>query len=554
MSESCLRLLIQSKYLDTSERGTFLKYREVVKKYTSDSNLILSHLSSLTPTTPRQTDAKNGVSLNGGNSFKSLNDTISKLRGQLASADTTNAQKLTYNKALAEADEVVECIDAFDVNWVSLLPGFKFKENISARSLAALNEDTTGTVRTFIRVWLKPTDNENVNQNITEVTNSIQYYKGSTNDKDTFGPFYQVLINSKTIQEAYIKNKLSSAVEMLAKNYHVVLFGYGASGTGKTHNLDYISKTWTKNGPGFIVKIHLSTIAIENETKSTKSKKTIISGTTLTCTYTVKQDKKEKKQSEETAGSSFEASMRAENSKFNRATPNNPKSTRCAIIQDYKKNDYSMTVIDLPGNENFNPTNTKKHTRSDFDRKQYPTDTKEGLVNNLALKMKIKQIVYRDKSKLSFTQVVTFEGDVSYNQRYPYYPSKKNGEQFFVTIPEFVLLAAESYWINKLLKPDSNDDVYGNIASFLKHKQLDDSEHSFLNYAAEDKVTSLDQTLKKSIGEEVSLKYVMLATVVDLAERSEIFKNFNIRDETLNTLKFADTFSSSSKIEQKAKK
>jgi hypothetical protein len=113
-----------------------------------------------------------------------------------------------------------------------------------------LREDAGGAVRVFVKAkpGLKSVTVDSNNQAAGNV--KVNYVK--KNDKDeyentSYGPFYNFFDDKKTNADVY--DSISSMINQVKQGYHIALFGYGYSGSGKTYTLlNYDRENPEKNG------------------------------------------------------------------------------------------------------------------------------------------------------------------------------------------------------------------------------------------------------------------------------------------------------------------
>lgn len=102
------------------------------------------------------------------------------------------------------------------------------------RELANIEEDVNGAVRVFIRIKPAPAKQSNVTYDIPN-SQCIRMVPTVGSEYPPHGPFYDIFDNKK--RNTYIFNSLQGLWQQVMSGYHVVLFGYGYSGSGKTYTL-----------------------------------------------------------------------------------------------------------------------------------------------------------------------------------------------------------------------------------------------------------------------------------------------------------------------------
>ena len=104
------------------------------------------------------------------------------------------------------------------------------------KNLINSNEDINGMVRIFVRVKGGTPKGETVNYSIdgdrVGDKNIIMSYNSQ---KETYGPFYDIF--NKDMGNDKIFEKLKSTFDQIETGYHIALFGYGYSGSGKSYTL-----------------------------------------------------------------------------------------------------------------------------------------------------------------------------------------------------------------------------------------------------------------------------------------------------------------------------
>lgn len=403
----------------------------------------------------------------------------------------------------------------------------------------------------------------------TDTTNAATDTKNDTFGKTTF----------ETIDNT-IKTDFTTSIQELSSRYRVVLFGYGASGSGKTYNMNFVrpnnciysvigivAQKLNENIDIPNVFDHLQSAtrefhSIEYTIQRTPYEypKDTLSKSVLQMNITIEKYENKQETWDELKSAIFK-DMIILNDAVVKKTPNNDQSTRAVIMA--VSND--LVLLDLPGLENFHSPIQRKRRNGGL-----KTVNEDIELNNAIKCIKNKGIIcaFKATSKTSFTQYFAVEKCRSGRKcnvkkfvplvkwgnpkKEDNKNSKKNTENETIktfTLPEFFRLQAESYWINNILGVEQEEYYekknFGNVAKFLRNNQLGSSaEEGLINFT--DSKSKEITDVAKVLGTQTSskqLKYVMLATVADT-------NNYNTDSETRKlqakkTLEFVHHFSSS---------
>jgi hypothetical protein len=165
-----------------------------------------------------------------------------------------NSIYLEYFKNESTIDKIpvtfCEELDNLILYWNQNIDKFKEQD----RLLTNIYEDLSNSVRIYIRI--KPNFENNQALDKLEIINQV-FIKSSCNIQKTFGPFYGIFDETQTNFDIYTGTNLPQISEYKvdipddAKNYkglynvfnqiedeyNIMLFGYGISGSGKSHSL-----------------------------------------------------------------------------------------------------------------------------------------------------------------------------------------------------------------------------------------------------------------------------------------------------------------------------
>lgn len=141
----------------------------------------------------------------------------------------------TYNDLLKQVEQYKsQVLDDKNIQQLKALE----KEGIEInKNLINSNEDINGMVRIFIRVKGGKVDGDiikyDVDGEMVGDKNITINYDGKPIIK--YGPFYDIF--NKDMTNENIFNKLDSTFDQIQSGYHIALFGYGYSGSGKSYTL-----------------------------------------------------------------------------------------------------------------------------------------------------------------------------------------------------------------------------------------------------------------------------------------------------------------------------
>jgi len=122
-----------------------------------------------------------------------------------------------------------------------------------------LKEDAGGAARVYVKA--KPGMDE-LNKDENQVAGNVKI----NYDNNEYGPYYNFFDSTMTNKQVY--DSISSMMNQVKQGYHIALFGYGYSGSGKTYTLmNYDRSDNAKNGVVFqflneLINENLSTIKL----------------------------------------------------------------------------------------------------------------------------------------------------------------------------------------------------------------------------------------------------------------------------------------------------
>ena len=403
-----------------------------------------------------------------------------------------------------------------------------------------------------------------------------------TRESETYGPFFKLYsdvakltelaqIDEKNGEDAFdsktfntidntVQTDFTTSIKKLLSRYRVVLFGYGASGSGKTYNMEFVRPLLANNIFYSVIGIvankeiehsnndddnHCFSIKYTIQRSNYKYSQDTLDGNSLDFNIKTTPENTEKKEkSWDELKDNICADMITLNKAVVKKTPNNDKSTR-AVIMAVSDN---FVLLDLPGLENFHSPNTEKRNNGGTQTVEEDKEL-QNAINYIKNKIGIK-CSFEATSETSFTQKFIVNKKNKSKAIKKFSPFVKWDTKEF-TLPEFFRLQAESYWINNILGVKKEEyyggQNFGNVADFLRNNQLGSTANEgLINFIDKTKEkTDVAKYLRPDSTTQSSkqLKYVMLATVADT-------NNYNTDSETRKlqakkTLEFVHHFSSS---------
>ena len=474
------------------------------------------------------------------------------------------------------ADELVEAEGC--IRTILSTSKFLFKDDFLGKELnwlfsefiRTLKEDIKGKVLTIFRLQ-SVSDNKILDK--SEAGNTLSMRDDET--KKNYGPFYKIIPGGGTQHDVY-----SSIQSTLAlSRYHCVLFGYGASGSGKTFTLygkagnEGVVKKFFEGQKN--VRTRLFAIGLKRESvkevedsqieivytiKKIKDQSfgwyTDVTETGIMGTALVKKGATKPQRVQLTAGGLSNFIKNSPRSSLVKWTPNNPESTRCILVFEYTWRDNGtgperkMTVIDLPGIEDFNESGFETFATRSLKFKS-KIDNGPGGAG-----AKIRQIITKAGKGSS-------RSDHRFNGHGIFKPERKGVVQGdsknypSIHIEDMIFLMAESFWINKIVSAGKEG-----IAEFLFSRQKKGTDAKLIPYVVgkasfkepigyfSDYLLSVERNSKKS---NFKVKYVMFATSFDSVQSSrknaflESFADIIRKSTAKKTLEFAHRFASTSK-------
>lgn len=204
-------------------------------------------------------------------------------KGRQDSLFFVSSNKELYKNTCDILKNIISDIDSIDCvtikTYDNIITSLVNKLQVNENVLRNFYEDLGGAVRVYVRI-----KGRNTNSVISKDGNSVQF-KGCFGTNDTvdpklFGKFYNVYPENFTNKQIYTgctdnnengicclqsdEKGICRLINQLQNGYHLVLFGYGISGSGKTHTLfgNYDTKEFglvqmaIQNAGANIVNIH----------------------------------------------------------------------------------------------------------------------------------------------------------------------------------------------------------------------------------------------------------------------------------------------------------